>query len=250
MIVYFSGTGNSRCCAEVLAKELDDRVLDAAGYIKNGIAADLISDKPWVFVSPVYAWALPRVFADFIRSGSFKGAEEAYFLLTCGDSIGAAGAGAKAICEEKGLKYMGTVPMVMPENYLAMFSVPDAEKSRRLVNIALSRTAKRAKDIAAGKPFAEKTPGAKDKLLSGFINWGFYRYAIGDKKFRTTDKCILCGKCAEKCPLNNVEIADGKVLWKGNCTHCMACISYCPTEAIEYGKASVGKRRHRCEELR
>ncbi len=249
MVIYFSGTGNSRCCAEVIARELDDKLIDASGFIKNGIAAELISDKPWVFVSPVYAWALPRVFADFIRSANFDGAREAYFVLTCGSSIGAAGKGAAELCVEKGLDYMGTVPIVMPENYLAMFSVPDAERSRRLVKIALNRAAKRAADIGALKRFEEKKPGAMDKLLSGFINWGFYNYAIGDKKFRTTESCVLCGKCVEKCPLNNVSIKDGKVLWGGNCTHCMACISYCPAEAIEYGKVSVGQRRHRCEDL-
>ena len=249
MVIYFSGTGNSRCCARVLARELGDKLIDSAEFIKNGIAAELISDKPWVFVCPVYAWRMPRVFEDFIRSASFDGAREAYFVITCGGGIGAAADSAAALCGEKGLKYMGTCPMVMPENYLAMFDVPDAERSRRLVKIALNRTAKRAADIAAGKPFDGKKPGLKDKFLSGVVNKGFYAYAIGDKKFRSTADCVACGKCAEVCPLGNISLAGGKIFWHGNCTHCMACISYCPTEAIEYGKTSVGKRRHRCEDF-
>jgi len=55
MIVYFSGTGNSRYCAEFFAEKLDDEVLDASHYIKHQIAADLVSGKPWVFVAPTYA---------------------------------------------------------------------------------------------------------------------------------------------------------------------------------------------------
>ena len=249
MVIYFSGTGNSRVCAEAIAKELGDKLIDSFEFIRNGIAAELISDKPWVFVAPVYAWEIPRVFESFIRSGFFEGAKEAYFILTCGDGMGNAPEGIKKLCEEKGLSYMGTSAIVMPENYLAMFPVPDVERSRRLVKIGIARCIKRAKDIAEVKAFPEKKPGAKDKLLSGFVNKGFYSHAIGDKKFRTTEKCILCGKCVDRCPLGNVAIEEGKVLWKGNCTHCMACISYCPTGAIEYGKASVGRRRHRCEEL-
>jgi len=249
MVVYFSGTGNSRCCAEIIAKELDDKIMDSAQFIRNGIAAELISDKPWVFVAPVYAWRMPRVFESFIRSGNFDGAREAYFLLTCGGDIGAAGIYAKSLCEEKGLRYMGTLPLVMPENYLAMFPVPDEETSRRIVKIGLARSAKRAEIISKGEPFPEKKPEAKDKLLSGAINKGFYAYAVGDKKFRSTDKCIGCGKCEELCPLGNIAMRDGKPVWNGKCTHCMACISYCPTEAIEYGKTSVGKRRHRCEDV-
>ena len=249
MIVYFSGTGNSRCCAETLARELDDKITDSAQLIRAGMAVEMYSEKPWVFVAPVYAWAMPRVFEAFLRAAAFEGAKEAYFVLTCGSGIGAAAQGAAKLCEDKGFRYMGTVPIVMPENYLAMFPVPDEEKSRRLVKIALNRCHRRAEDIAAGRPFGEKKPGAVDKLLSGFVNWGFYKYSIGDKKFRTTDACVSCGKCVEICPLNNISISEGAVRWKGNCTNCMACISYCPAEAIEYGKKSAGRRRHRCEEL-
>ena len=36
MIVYFSGTGNSRFAAEFLAKQLDDDLLDAGRRIKTG----------------------------------------------------------------------------------------------------------------------------------------------------------------------------------------------------------------------
>ena len=66
MIVYFSGTGNSRWCADLLANRLQDEVLDSFGYIQNGIAADLISGKPWVFVCPTYAWKIPHIFEQFI----------------------------------------------------------------------------------------------------------------------------------------------------------------------------------------
>ena len=52
MIVYFSGTGNSRYCARYLAHQLDDEAVDAFGFIRNGIAAELITGRPRVFVSP------------------------------------------------------------------------------------------------------------------------------------------------------------------------------------------------------
>lgn len=64
-----------------------------------------------------------------------------------------------------------------------------------------------------------------------------------------SDACVGCGQCASKCPLNNIELRNGKPEWGKQCTHCMACISYCPAKAIEYGKRSVGKPRYRFEEL-
>ena len=36
MVIYFSGTGNSRYAAEVIASELKDELQDAGEYIKAG----------------------------------------------------------------------------------------------------------------------------------------------------------------------------------------------------------------------
>lgn len=248
MVVYFTGTGNSRYCAQLLAHKLDDEIIDAKPFIRDGIAAELISEKPWVFVGPTYAWQMAHVFVDFIRSASFAGSTDAYFFLTCGGSIGGAGEYMRTLCEEKGFNYKGTSPVVMPENYVAMFEVPDETTSRRIVNIAAQRLDKRAELIARGEMLPEGKRKVSDKIMSGAVNKGFYKYFVNAKKFYTTDACIGCGKCAELCPLNNISISDGKVSWGDKCTHCMACICYCPTEAIEHGKASVGKRRYRCED--
>jgi len=133
MVVYFTGTGNSRYAAELLAEALDDEIRDSSGFIKNGIAAELISGKPWVFVAPVYAWSYPEVFGQFIRSGFFQGDGRAYFVLTCGGSMGAAWDRTEALCREVGLTHMGTYAAVMPENYVAMFSAPGAEKAREII---------------------------------------------------------------------------------------------------------------------
>ncbi len=46
MIVYFTGTGNSQYCAQLLADRLGDEAVDAFRFIRDGIAADLISGQP------------------------------------------------------------------------------------------------------------------------------------------------------------------------------------------------------------
>ena len=91
MIIYFSGTGNSRFAAEFLAKELQDEIIDSGRLIKAGVQGDFSSETPWVFVSPVYSWQMPHLFANFLRKASFSGSKEAYFVLTCGGEIGEAG---------------------------------------------------------------------------------------------------------------------------------------------------------------
>jgi len=246
MIIYFSGTGNSRYCAQMIAELTHDRLLDSLNYIKDQIAPELISSEPWVFVCPTYAWQIPHIFKKFLQSGSFSGAKEAYFLMTCGSDIGCAEKSNADLCQELGLQHMGTMPIVMPENYVAMFPVPDEEESAKIIKNAHPVIRNCAEFIRSRKPFPQKKHSFIDTLKSGPINAGFNRFYLRADKFCVTDNCIHCGKCAEVCPLNNITLKEGMPVWSIHCTHCMACICSCPAEAIEYGKISKGKPRYQC----
>ena len=246
MVVCFSGTGNSRYCARLLAQELSDEVVDCGHYIRNQIAADLVSGKPWVFVCPTYAWQLPRIFEQFIRSGSFMGSTDAYFVMTCGSDIGNAEAYIRTLCDEKQLHFCGVAPVVMPENYIAMFSVPDAEEAKRIIAAAEPGLYRTADQIRQGKMLPAIQAGVKDKTKSGPVNAVFYKKYVKADDFYVTDRCVSCGKCEEACVLGNISLERGKPVWGERCTHCMACICGCPAEAIEYGKKSRGKPRYQC----
>lgn len=248
MIVYFTGTGNSRYCARLLADQLDDECIDSFHFIRDGIAAELISGKPWVFVAPTYGWQLPRVFVDFIRSGFFQDSQDAYFVMSCGSEIGNAGSKNKALCAEKGFHYRGTLQAVMPENYIALFDVPEKVEALEIVAAARTVLEHGAACIREGRDFPVYKAGAADKLKSSIVNDVFYKFFIKAKAFTATDACVGCGKCEKACPLGNIQMKDGKPVWGNRCTHCMACICGCPSEAIEYGKASRGKPRYRCPE--
>ena len=246
MIVYFSGTGNSRYAAEMLAKELNDDLLDAGKEIQAGRKGNLHSDRPWVFVAPTYAWRLPRIFSDYIRDGVLSGNRDAYFVLTCGGDIGNAGAHTTQLCKETSLNNKGILEVVMPENYIAMFDAPGAEESRAIVDHAKPVLSLGAAWIRKGMPFPNRKISPLDRLKSGIVNGAFYRFFVKADAFYATDACIGCNACAEACPLNNISLVNGKPVWGKNCTHCMACICGCPAEAIEYGKVSLGKPRYQC----
>ncbi|QSX06765.1 DUF362 domain-containing protein [Sedimentibacter sp. zth1] len=49
-----------------------------------------------------------------------------------------------------------------------------------------------------------------------------------------TDKCVGCGKCAESCPQNTIEIINGKaVIDYRKCIKCFCCHEMCPVKAID-----------------
>lgn len=248
MIIYFSGTGNSKYCAEMLASELKDEIVDSFGFIRDGIAGEFVSEKPWVFVAPTYCWRLPRIFEDFIKSADFSGSRDAYFVMTCGSDIGNAQKYIKELCDSKQLNYKGVAEVVMPENYIAMFSVPGKEESERIVRAASRPLHKAIKQIYGGEVLTGPKVNFIGKLTSGPVNPLFYTFAVKAKPFYSKEQCISCGKCVELCPMNNIKLVDGRPQWGKSCTHCMACICRCPASAIEYGSKSKGKPRYQCVE--
>ncbi len=246
MILYFSGTGNSAYAAKYIGKEISDETVNLFDRIRNKDYGPLHSNRPWVVVAPVYCWQLPRLVKDWMLQTEFKGNRDIYFVLTCGSDMGNAEKHLKKLCAELNLSYRGAAPVVMPENYIAMFNAPDKDEEAVIMKKAdrtLSRIVHRLKNN-------ENLLPVKAGLVAGLkssINSIYYSLIVKDKKFYAEDTCNGCGICAKKCPLGNIEMVDGKPQWNGNCTHCMACIAYCPTEAIEYGKISKGKRRYVCK---
>lgn len=250
MIVYFSGTGNSRFAAQLLAHQIGDDILDAGVLIKSGRQGKLRSERPWVFAAPTYGWQIPRIFAEFLRMSEFSGNQSAYFVLTCGGEIGNAGQGAARLCQEMGLEYRGIWEVVMPENYIAMFDAPDSQEAAQIIAKARPVLRQAAEVIRRGEPFPAYRTGFADKLKSGPVNQIFYRLFVKAGPFYAKGSCVGCGRCVEACPLNNISLVGGKPVWGKSCTHCMACICGCPVEAIEYGKKSVGKPRYQCPAYR
>lgn len=244
MILYFSGTGNSQYAAIQAAKILGDTIVSINQYLKSEKKAQIQSEKPLVFVAPVYSWRMPRIVEQWIMKSSFHGNQNAYFILTCAGSCGNAGAYAQKLCKKKGLKFCGLAPVIMPENYLALFPTPSKAQCQTLIKNAEPSIASLAKQIQSGQPFVMPSVSLSLKLKSGPVNPLFYALFVHDKGFTVSEHCTSCGKCTARCPLNNIVLENGRPVWKGNCTHCMACIGGCPTRAIEYKSKSKDRHHH------
>lgn len=248
MIVYFTGTGNSRYCAFQIAHSLNDEVIDCFSYLQSGCSAQLHSEQPWIFVAPTYGWQLPRIFEEFLRRSHFSGSHDAWFVMTCGSEIGYPEPRIRTLCQALGLRCQGVFPVVMPENYIALFSAPEEAEARQIITAARPALERAISDITSGTPFPPQQPSLLDRLKSGPIHWLFYRFYIKASPFYAADSCIGCGKCVRDCPFCNIQLVDGSPVWGNQCTHCMACICGCPVQAIEYGKISRGKPRYQCPE--
>ena len=246
MIIYFTGTGNSRFVANYLANILQDEVVDATALMKNNTKGVFCSDKPYVIVSPIYSWRMPAVFEAFLREADFKGYKMVYFVQTCGGDMGACARYNKALCVDKGLEYYGSVEAVMPDNYILMFKAPERQEAVQIIKKMLPALNVAAERIQSRTPFDEKKIQLIDGIKSGIVNTGFNKYFVKADGFYSTNECIGCGACVRRCPLNNISVNACKASWGDRCTQCMACICGCPQNAIEYGGKTKGKLRYQC----
>ena len=249
MILYFSGTGNSNYVAKRIADALGDALVNLNDRIKASDTSSVETGERVIIVTPTYAWRIPRVVRDWLRKTELRGAKQVWFVMTCGSEIGNADKYNRELCTEKRLSCMGTAQIVMPENYIAMFSAPQADEAREIVAKTEPNIDCVIASIQSNQPFAPTRNNLYDRFMSGPVNLIFYKFCVKADAFTVSDTCIGCGQCAKRCPMNNVTLKDGKPVWGKNCTHCMACICYCPVSAIEYGKKSVGQPRYHFEAL-
>lgn len=242
MILYFSGTGNSQYVAELINEVQNDQLVNINALLLEKKEINFSSDKPYVFVCPTYAWKIPKIVEEFIKQHQFSPDQKVYFMMTCGEDIGNAGKYNQQLAKLKGLEYMGTSSVVMPENFITMFKAPDNPKA--VIEQAIEPIDTIATVIKNKQRLKENKINILDYLKSSIVNMAFYPLFVKAKGFYATDKCIGCNKCVQVCPLNNIEIAKNAPKWHNQCTQCMACIARCPKQAIEYKRRSRGKKRY------
>ena len=73
--------------------------------------------------------------------------------------------------------------------------------------------------------------------------WKFFKGIFGLDRKKVGDSCVGCGLCAAGCPVNNIEMRNGKAAFLGgSCENCFRCIQSCPERAIEFGRLKVSDR--------
>lgn len=128
--------------------------------------------------------------------------------MTCGGEIGSADRYNRELCRVKGLSCMGTAQIVMPENYIAMFGVPQADEARRIVAKAEPDIDRAIAALREGLPFPPTRNNLYDRLMSGPVNPIFYACFVKDRAFTAGPACTGCGLCAKRCPTNNISLAE------------------------------------------
>ena len=253
MIFYFSGCGNSKHVAETIATQMNETlVFIPQAEREQHYDYTLAEGERLGFVFPIYAWAPPKLVLDFIQKLQLPDKPEyVYFACTCGDECGHTEKIFRKVIEEKGWELSACFSMKMPETYIGMpgFKLDTEENARKKIEAAEVCMSHNTPRLVNKERFSEMILGSAAWLKSYVINGSFNKFATDDRKYRSTEKCISCGKCVSACPLQNISLEDGHPKWHGHCTMCMSCYHHCPVNAIQYGKGTEGKGQYYFKKL-
>lgn len=251
MIYYFSGTGNSKWVARMLASILGERLVEIGDAIRSGkFRYELASDESIGWVFPVYSWGPPPVVLDFISKWHVNGYKKdktyCYMVAVCGDDIGLT-----ADIWRKALGYIdgnAAFSVQMPNNYILLpgFDVDSKDVEREKLERAKSRVEEVAKAILAKSHVTDVVTGSCKWIKSRVIRPFFNAFLMSDRRFKVdADVCTSCGLCAKVCPMKNITMDEkGLPRWNGNCAMCLGCIHHCPVRAIQYGDITRKRGRY------
>lgn len=248
MILYFTGSGNSKYAADVLARSLSDETLSLNTVIKENGAAVFQSEKPFLVVTPIYAWRIPEVVAELLRRAVFQGNTQLYFVATMGSISGNASFYCEKLCHQIHMVYMGTGTVIMPANFVYASVMPTKDEAAEIIAKALPVIEGYGEKIKQGERIRryKKDLALLPMLRSGLINPMFRRFMVSSKSFVVSDACIGCGLCAQVCPMNNVIMREGRPLFSDACVNCYACIHRCPAAAIDIAGKTEKHGRYLC----
>lgn len=220
-----------------MIRKEDEQVVRMDTALNENNLSYEIDDERIGIVSPTYCWGTPIITEEFLRKVDFKFKKKPYFfyIATYGTTTGANGQLANNILKDKGLAFDAFFDIKMPDNWTPVFDLSDPEKVAKL-------NSKADEQILVAKRLIEsKTDGDfrdnKAPLFTGQIGKlsydNIYRKT---SNLAVTDACVGCGLCAKKCPVDAIEMKDGRPVWvKDKCAMCLGCLHRCPKFAIEYG---------------
>jgi ferredoxin len=245
VIYYFTGTGNSLAAARKIAEGLGDADLVPIASLMN-TEGDILTTADRVgIVCPVYFSGLPVMVAEFAGRLDLSRSTYTFAVVTLGGSGGPSTLGqlSRILAKRPGRGLDAGFAVRMPGNYILLYGSPSGNKRDRV----LASADKSLETIVASiKRGDKKMPFS---AFGGLIHHLMYpRFSASvherDRGFTVSDACTSCGICKDICPAGNIDLVDGRPVWKHRCELCCGCIHLCPTQAIQAGKKTAGRERY------
>ena len=221
-ILYFSSTGNSLYISKKIKGNLGGKISYIPKYSGDGSEFENI-----ILLTPIYSFGMPKHVYDFLPR--LDKTKELIVVQNYGGMVAGADYLLYEYCTKNKLNLRSVYVVQMPENFTLSFSVPKFYLKKVLKNsdARIMEVVDAIKNQNYVTPRKRKT---KEKTyLKNMSNW----HKIG-KEFNANENCVKCGKCVGVCPVGNISLVDGKIVFFYLCVACLGCYHRCPNKAIVY----------------
>ena len=256
LIIYYSGTGNSKRVSEWIQEvaKWQEMKTHISSYHKFN-PEDIIDFKGKTligFFSATHGFNMPHSMLRFLfrfrllkGSDVFVGNTRAGIKLSKLFLPGLSGIAMyfpALILLFKGYKVKAMYPVDLPSNWISLHPGIKRKVVDSMVDHYERLTKKFATKVLSGKRvFLKSFVLLPLDILVAPIAFGYYfvgRYILA-KTFIANYNCNNCGICVEQCPTKSIIISDNRPYWKFSCESCMKCMNYCPQRAIETAHSMV-----------
>ena len=247
-IYYFSGTGNSLVVARDIAEKTNGTLISIPSLLKEEAIkteADVIG-----LVFPVFYatndCGIPLIVARFVSKLENLGSKYIFAVCTCGYMPGTTIENLRKAIASRGGKLAAGFILRMSSKKL------DERKQQKMRVNRKKKLEAICKYVNARREGEFETRGLLRKILLAPLRAlekpiFMYRYKklsntsrksfselipLADASFQANENCTGCGTCVRVCPVNNIEIVDGKPVWLHHCENCYACYAWCPKNAV------------------
>ena len=248
VIYYFSGTGNSLVVARDIAEKTNGTLISIPSLLKEEAIkteADVIG-----LVFPVFYatndCGIPLIVARFVSKLENLGSKYIFAVCTCGYMPGTTIENLRKAIASRGGKLAAGFILRMSSKKL------DERKQQKMRVNRKEQVEAICKYVNARREGKFETRGLLRKILLAPLRAlekpiFMYRYKklsntsrksfselipLADASFQANENCTGCGTCVRVCPVNNIEIVDGKPVWLHHCENCYACYAWCPKNAV------------------
>ena len=250
LIIYYSGTGNSRRCAEWITEKgkesgLNTHLFSYSRY-RKGPLPELSGPTLVGICSATHGFNLPHsVLKMIFRFSHYPGSD--LFLLNTRAGMklsklflpglsGLAQIFPALVLRLKGYPILAMRPVDLPSNWISLHPGLKPKVVGSMENHYEIRVKKFAEGLFTGKrTYWPAFISLPFDLLVAPLAIGYYfigRFILA-KTFFASNKCNDCMLCISACPTKSIILKDNRPFWKLTCESCMHCMNFCPQRAVE-----------------